>query len=232
VLIAGLAAATLLHTGWTLYRRAPPSRLAAALGGWLVVSLAVISPLCNLSVALFSARVTQHMVILLIGAPLIAWGFGGPDDADHPLRSSIWGPTLAFAATLWLWHLPGPYDATLRSDVVYWTMHLTLFAAGLWLWDVLLNDMSGRIGVSLIATFLTALQMSVLGAILTLTPRPLFFVHFDTTFPWGLTPLEDQQLGGLVMWVPAGVLLTIYALAAFGLQFRRLETRRRAMLSG
>ncbi len=231
VLILGLVVACGVHLAWLYRHSAGRGRLGAASAGWVIVALALISPLCNLSVALFSARVAQHMIILLIGAPLIAWGSGHVADSDHPLGSSVVGPVLAFAAAIWLWHLPGPYDATLRSDVVYWTMHLTLFGAAVWLWDVLLNDISGRIGVSLIATFLTALQMSILGAILTLAPHPLFAVHFDTTAAWGFMPLEDQQLGGLIMWVPAGVLLTFYALAGFGLQLRRLETRRRATLS-
>ena len=65
------------------------------------------------------------------------------------------------------------------------------------------------------AGFGTALQMSMLGAILTLAPNPLFTVHSSTTWAWGLSPLQDQQLGGIIMWVPAGLLFTAYGLAAF-----------------
>lgn len=198
-------------TGW---------RALAVTVGWAVVGLALVSPLCNLSVALFSARVGQHMLIALIGAPLIALGLPRQTAAT----GGIWGAVGAFAAVLWLWHMPGPYDLTFTSTIIYWAMHLSTFGAALWLWTGLLSRSAG-IWTGLAASFVTATQMSLLGALLTFSPKPLFAVHFLSTVPWGLTPLEDQQFGGLIMWVPTGLLLVAYAVAAFALELARLDRR-------
>ncbi|HEY7298384.1 MAG TPA: cytochrome c oxidase assembly protein [Xanthobacteraceae bacterium] len=193
--------------------------------GWGVVAAALTSPLCNLSVALFSARVTQHIVLTLVAAPLVV--LGRPERAFAaflPLR--MVGALLkkhgmgigaaGFAVTMWTWHLPGPYDATLQNNYAYWAMHITTFGSALIFWHALLFHGATRTGSALVAAFGTAMQMSLLGAVLTLAPRALFAVHSTTTWPWGLSPLEDQQLGGLIMWVPAGVLFTVYGIVAFG----------------
>jgi putative membrane protein len=203
--------------------------------GLLIAAAALITPLCNLSVALFSARVTQHVVLILIAAPLLVLGrFDAAIAALLPHRAgdfeptaSSWSPLtvggIAFAIALWTWHLPGPYDATLQNNVAYWAMHATTFGAALLLWHGLLHEGAGRIGAAMAVGFITGMQMSLLGAVLTLSPRSLFAVHAATTWPWGLSPLEDQQLGGLIMWVPAGLLFTAYAVIAFGIWLNRLE---------
>jgi putative membrane protein len=198
--------------------------MGACAFGWLILSLAFISPLCNLSVALFSARVTQHMAIVLLAAPLIARGLAfGP--AARRVQTGFawmgtgfpWMATVAFAAIFWIWHSPAFYDETLRSNVVYWLMHVTTVAAALALWIAVFNS-SGPLAFLLL--FVSGLQMSLLGALLTFAAVPLFSVHEFTTAAWGLTWLQDQQLGGLVMWVPAGLLLTAYSALAFGAALR------------
>src|SRR5438876_747087 len=75
----------------------------------------------------------------------------------------------------------------------------------------------------LIAGAVTVLQMSLLGALLTFARLPLFGVHATTTWAWGLSPLEDQELGGLIMWIPGGILLTLYGVIAFGLWMYRMS---------
>src|SRR3546814_11368653 len=87
-------------------------------------------------------------------------------------------------------------------------MHLALFGSGLWLWQAIFATRSERPLLGLVAGFATAAQTSRLSWLLTLAPRPLFAVHDATTWPWSLTPLEDQQLGGLIMWVPGGLVFT------------------------
>ncbi len=208
-----------------LIRSGAPWRMNAALAGWTVITLALISPLCNLSVALFTARVGQHMIIALIGAPLVALGLPRRKAAV----SELWLATAVFGLMLWLWHAPVPYEATFASWAVYWMMHVTLFASALWLWSALFST-HGKIWPALGASFLTTMHMSLLGALLTFSPHPLFAVHFLTTAAWDLSPLEDQQIGGLIMWIPAGVLLMTYALVAFGRELAQLD-RRRATLA-
>ena len=128
-----------------------------------------------------------------------------------------WGATFVFAAIFWVWHSPAFYDETLRNNVVYWLMHVTTVAAALALWTAVFASSAA---VAFLLLFATGLQMSLLGALLTFAGAPLFSVHQFTTAAWGLTWLQDQQLGGLVMWVPAGLLLTGYSALALGAALR------------
>jgi putative membrane protein len=185
----------------------PRERVYAALG-WGVAAAALMSPLCALSVALFSARITQHMILVLLAAPLIALGWPAPLQGTG--RSSLWSAAIAFFAALWFWHMPLPYDATFSSTGVYWSMHITLFGSAVLLWRELLQQSAGHTADVLAAGALTSMQMGLLGAVLALAGRPLFFWHLTTTAAWKLTPLQDQQLGGTIMWVP-GILLFLWA---------------------
>lgn len=190
--------------------------------GLFIAAASLLSPLCNLSVALFSARVSQHMILTLIAAPLIALGrpeavmaniLAKQQDGRRQRRGfGAVASGLAFAVAMWTWHMPGPYDATLRNNLIYWTMHVTTFGSALTMWHFLIRDRSHAGAVTAVAT---GIQMGLLGALLTLAPRPLFVVHYATTWPWGLSPLQDQQLGGIIMWVPAGTLFAAYGLVAF-----------------
>jgi putative membrane protein len=183
-------------------------RRACAIAGWVIAGIAFISPLCALSVSLFSARVAQHMVLVLIAAPLIAGGLPRPRALTAPLR--LWISTAIFFVCLWFWHMPAPYEATFTSTVVYWTMHITLFGSGILLWRELLDHAPRHTAQALAAGLLTFMHMGLLGAVLALADRPMFHWHFLTTQAWGLTPLQDQQLGGTIMWVP-GVALFLWS---------------------
>ncbi|MEJ0047863.1 MAG: cytochrome c oxidase assembly protein [Rhodospirillales bacterium] len=128
-------------------------------GGWAVTAMALISPLCALSVSLFSARVSQHMVLALVGAPLVAAGrpwnaFGAlckPGEAAAaapaatPASSACFAACGLFAALLWCWHAPAPYAATFASNAAYWSMHVSVYGAALWLWHALLDPRPARI---------------------------------------------------------------------------------------
>ena len=229
-LITCLAGAAAAHF-WAI-RFEPIWRRIAAGAGWAIVALALVSPLCNLTVALFSARVGQHMAVALIGAPLIALSF--PRQRISP--RGILMATAAFGLVFWLWHAPVPYEATFTSASVYWTMHLSLFGTALWLAVSLIGVNAGPLH-TVGSSFFTGLHMSLLGALLTFSSNAWFGVHAITTAPWGLSPLDDQQLGGLLMWVPAGLLVTAYGVAAFGLELLSPEVEtdtsaRDAQLSG
>jgi putative membrane protein len=193
---------------------------AAFFGGWFLLSLALISPICPLSVSLFAARVGQHMIIVLIATPLIALGrpaavvrarLGFAPSESHSFLGAV-GASAAFAIALWFWHMPGPYAATFASTSVYWTMHVTMILSALWLWGGLL-DRRGARAVPVIGTGLVAsTQMSLLGAIITFAPHPLYAPHAATTAAWGMSQLLDQQLGGAIMWVPGGVIFLAAAM--------------------
>lgn len=200
VVLISLAAAQLVNTG---------SRRMFVYGvcGWLVAAAAFLSPLCALSVALFCARIGQHMLLLLVAAPLIALGL-------RPAHSErvwgLWVYALLFFVALWLWHMPAPYAATFTSTTLYWVMHVTLFGGAILLWHALLHHPSRRTVDALTVGMLTSMQMGLLGAVLTLATHPLFHPHLLSSAAWGLTPMQDQQLGGTLMWVP-GILLFLWA---------------------
>jgi putative membrane protein len=218
VLIAALVAGASLH--WLYLRRRDGIYLAGA--GWAVTILALISPLCALSVSLFAARVGQHMALILCAAPLLA--LATPAVSLRWARPSLWLATLSFFAALWFWHMPGPYDATFERTSIYWAMHLTLFGSAVALWRALLRSPRQFGGDVLLAGSLTSMQMGFLGAILTTSSRALYFPHLATTQVWGLTPLQDQELGGVLMWVP-GIALFLWA-AIFALGRLRMRAER------
>jgi putative membrane protein len=208
--------------------------------GWTATGLALISPLCALSVSLFAARVGQHMFLTCAAAPLVALGrpaaaaralFTGRRPAvpsPVPASWAAWSPLVAatvFAGALWYWHTPGPYAVTFASVTVYWLMHVTLFGSALWLWSALLDHADQSLAAGLAAVFLTGLQMSLLGAVITFASHPLYAPHMLTTAGWGLTRLEDQQLGGALMWVPAGVIFVGALVLGLARLFDRAEHR-------
>ena len=182
------------------------------LGGVAVLALAFVSPLCALSVALFSARAVHHILIVAIAAPLLALAF--PARRARFLGAAL----LAATVTLWLWHVPSLYDRALAHTAIYWLMQVSLLATSGWFWRELFAVPPVPATLSAIAAMA---QMGMLGALLTFAPDPLYVVHIATTLPWGLSPLADQQLAGLIMWVP-GILPYAVITAVIG---RRLWMR-------
>jgi len=176
-------------------------RAADARAGWGAIALAVlifVSPLCALASALFSARVFHHVLLIAGVAPLLALAF--------PLRR-LGSPPLAVlvgahAVILWLWHAPGPYAWGLASVSAYWLMQASLLGSAWLLWRAILAPTTSP-GAALVALVATIGQMGLLGALIVFAPQPLYPVHFMSAAAWGLSPLADQQLAGLLMWVPA-----------------------------
>lgn len=159
-----------------------------------------VSPLCALASALFSARVFHHMLLIAVVAPLLAISF--PRRTHAAPLFPLTALALMHAIILWIWHVPGPYALALSSDAMYWTMQLSLLGSAYLLWRSALSPMTPA-GAAVLALLGTVMQMGLLGALLVFSPRPLFLAHFSTTLPFGLTALQDQQLAGLFMWVPA-----------------------------
>ncbi len=184
---------------------------AAAIGTLLVV---FVSPLCALSSALFAARTVHHILLVAVAAPLLA-------AALPRLRSGVPALHLAVAtASLWLWHLPAAYDLALSNMAVYWAMQATLFLPAVLFWRaVTAADVPPTTSLLLVTGAYT--QMALLGALITFAPVPLYALHQTAPLAWGIGPLADQQLAGLIMWVPGGL---PYAIAG-ALIARRAWTR-------
>lgn len=183
-----------------------------ALGGVAILALAFVSPLCALSVALFSARALHHILLVAVAAPLIALAL----PSRHVQGLGV--PLLAATAALWLWHVPSFYDRALMDSPTYWLMQASLFSTALWFWRALF---SAPAVPATLAAILAMVQMGMLGALLTFATQPLYKAHVGTTLQWGLDQLADQQLAGLIMWAPG---IIPYAIIA-GLIGRRLWTR-------
>lgn len=173
-----------------------PGRLM--LGAAVALSvLLFVSPLCALSSALFSVRVTHHVLIAAVLAPLII--FSLPEQHNRlPGSLTFWSALQVI--TFWLWHAPGLYAEALSSDVVYWLMQLTLLVTAAGFWAALRRAQApGAVAALLFST----VQMGLLGALILFSPTALYAPHYLTTAAWGLSVLDDQQLAGLIMWVPS-----------------------------
>jgi cytochrome c oxidase assembly factor CtaG/cytochrome c2 len=204
--------------------------------GWLTLAAALVSPLHRLSEVLFSAHMAQHELLmavaaplLVLGRPLLVWLWAFPlrwrqrlgGWAQVPPVRGTWNvvsrPAVAWAthaAAIWLWHVPALFQATLTSELVHSLQHLSFLGTALLFWWTLLQTRDGRLGfpAAVLYLFTTALHTSLLGAILTFSTR-LWYPLYGGSSAWGLTPLEDQQLAGLIMWIPAGLAYLVAALA-------------------
>ena len=205
-------------------------RVGCFAGGMLALALALLSPIDAVATALFAVHMTQHMLLVVVAAPLLVAGDPGLATLwalDVPARRritawwrgaralpAIWHalrlPLVAWTlhvATLWLWHLPTLYGAALRDERIHVAEHAAFFLTALVFWYPILERGRSRFrfGVVVLYLFAAGLQCTVLGAALTFARHPWYIGHYATTAAWGLTPLEDQQLAGLIMWIPASL---------------------------
>ena len=215
------------------------SRVIAFGSGLLTVFLALVSPIDALGGVLFTGHMIQHLLLMVIAAPLLVIGapllpmlWSLPRAArlgsgrwwlrSRRLRAFVEGLTapavgwLLYALTLWVWHVPTLYRLALRNEAVHELMHLSFLAAGLLFWWSLLQPLGRRrlnIGMGILYLFTTTLHGMALAVLITLAREPLYYPR--SLGLWGLSPLEDQQLAGLLMWVPPnliylGILVTLF----------------------
>lgn len=182
-------------------RHAEKSRRNALGVAGVAAVIAFISPLCAMSVALFSARTIHHLVVFGAFAPALAFAF--------PTRR--WPVLPAFAglsAALWLWHVPAIYSAAWESVSIYWVLQTALIVPAWAFWSAVLRKPDQGIIVWLIAL---VGQMGLLGALLTFAQRPFYLEHLSHAERFGLSALDDQQLAGLIMWVPGMLPVAVVA---------------------
>jgi putative membrane protein len=212
------------------------AQVAALWTGWLVLGLAITSPLHWLGERLFSAHMMEHELMMVVAAPLIAcaringallWSlprgwrpFAGRlvttgliagcwRAISHPITA-----TTLQGLALWLWHAPPLYRLALENGAVHRLQHISFFLTALLFWWVLFygrgygRSTQIRDGISVACLFVTVLHSGLLGALITLSPRLWFPQQGLLAAEFELTPLEDQQLAGLLMWIPMGMLYT------------------------
>lgn len=243
----------------TLKHRAPRARgrlrrsailFSCGLGS---VVLALMSPLDALSEALFSAHMVQHLILIVVAAPLcvsaaplVAFLWGLPQSFRHRLLRAwqasrtvqrswllLTTPALAFTlhtAAIWFWHFPRPYEMALHSESIHALEHLSFFGTALIFWWLVIQPTGHRrlpYGAALLFVGGALLQGGALGALLLFSSKPWYPAHAAGAHAWGFTALQDQQLAGLIMWVPAGFAYVATACVLFLAWMRELESSTR-----
>jgi putative membrane protein len=224
---------------------------AAAFGaGWLALVIALSPPLDEWSDQWLAAHMVQHELLMVVAAPLIAAGapligllWAVPFRIRHAVVetvhrkpvSALWRAItsppavfLLYGLAVWVWHLPALYDAALEHEAVHAVQHLCFFGTATLFWWGIAHGRRGRMGygAAVIYLFATAVHGGVLGALMTVSPR-VWYAPYGAHHPAGLTALEDQQLAGLLMWVPAGIAFAVGALVLFAAWLRQSERRSR-----
>lgn len=222
VCLASLHAFALKHPGGCGRTGDPSGNKIRLAGAWLLLAVIFVSPLCALTSALFSARVAHHVILVAVVAPLLVTGLPTPVRSLRMPVAIIGSLALVHAVVLWFWHAPVPYAAALASHGIFWLMELSLLGSAVALWMAVLSP-HAPLGPVMAALLGTIMQTGLLGAVITFARAPLYAPHFATTEPWGLTALADQQLAGLIMWVPAAVPYLVAALAITGARLARIE---------
>lgn len=191
-------------------------RVPPALGAVAVFMFLFVSPFCALGSALFIVRIVHDVILAAVLAPLVAAALR----LDRlSIRGSLGIWTAIHALTFWLWHAPPLYSAAMGSDLVFWIMQISItVTAAVW-WTKVIRSSAPAAAIALLATMVA---MGALGALLTFAHRALYAPHWLTAQRWGLSPLEDQQIAGIVMWAPASL---VYLLAAMAILYRFLGAR-------
>jgi putative membrane protein len=254
-----LLAAAYGHGLWVLWRRAgmghgvTAKRASLFAAGLLALTLALVSPLAHLADELLSAHMVQHLLLVMIAAPLLvlgqplavlAWalprrGRLSVARAWHrarPLRMA-WAwvslPAVAWAVhlvTFYAWHLPSLYQAAVADEALHALEHGLFLGTAVLFWHALLQ-LSGRKrlgnGAALLYLFAAALAETPLGALMLFSQVPWYPAYAATAPAFGLSVLEDQQLAGTIMWVPPGLLMLGIAAVMFLAWFEALERHMR-----
>jgi len=229
----------------TRQRLITPWRAGAFAIGMLVLMLALVSPLDPLGEQLGWAHMVQHMLLMTVAAPLLMIAAPGliclcglspaARRAVMQVRRAIgnrrrwfWSPLVVwslYAMMTWVWHIPKLYQAALRDPWIHDLQHLTFFISACLFWRVLLDPAARQTlsgGLAVLYLFTTTLHATVLGVLMTLAPTAWYPAYERSTHWWGLTALEDQQIAGLIMWMPACLTYVVVAIALFA---KALEER-------
>jgi putative membrane protein len=226
-------------------------------GGWITLAFALLSPLDEWAEQLFSVHMIQHELLMAVAAPLFVLAHPVPTmlcalpmrwrrtvggvTRRATVRGAWRAATAPFVAwviqgiVIWGWHIPSLFQATLRSEPTHALQHLSfLGSAMLFWWSVVRVRTRSRRGAAILYLFATVVHTSVLGALLTFSRTPWYPAYAHSAGGWGLSLLADQQLAGLIMWIPAGAVYLAAALAVVRRSLRDSEwavgERERAMV--
>ncbi|MGI8792481.1 MAG: cytochrome c oxidase assembly protein [Acidimicrobiales bacterium] len=235
--------AVLAVTGWTYWQgwrfaQDGARRGSAMLAGLVVVVIALLSPIDAIGGILLSGHMVQHVLLTAVVAPLIAWAAPGAallrglpvtlrrrfvtvrrsSGLDVRVMSRLRSPTvrwLLFVAVIWLWHSSALYALAIENDFAHAAQHGSFLGAALLFWTVILGPVRARLapGLAVLAVFTLTLQGIVLSMLMTFSHLVWYKPYADAATGWGLDPLADQQLAGVIMWIPTGFIHTGIVLA-------------------
>lgn len=213
--------------------------------GMALLFIALISPVDRLGASLFSGHMVQHLLLVLGAAPLLAlsqpmpallrglpltWGKALGGLVHHPAIQTLWQRlmhpitiSLIHIAVLYVWHIPLLYSAAVQHEVVHALEHASFFGTALLYWWMVRESPS--YGGRVLSVFIVMMASGVLGALMTFSRVPWYSDHAAYVGAWGLTLLEDQQLAGLFMWVPAGFVYVVTGAALLGMWIHVIEHR-------
>ena len=210
-----------------------PWQAACFAAGWLALVVALVSPLCRMAATLAAAHMVQHVILVAVAPPLLVLGTSSP--ALRALARG-WGRWLAtplvagllYGAAIWFWHAPLPYQAALLSEGIHLLMYAMLIGAALLFWRSLIAaawQEPDRHG-AMLSALATTIHTGLLGALLTFAPTPWYPLLGPRAAGWGLSALEDQQLAGLIMWVPMGSIYLVGSVVLMAAWLGAIERRR------
>lgn len=231
-------------------RGLPVWRAACFPAGMSILMVTLSNSMDELADKAFSVHMIQHMALINIVAPLLLlsefsfvllWAVG--KNASHHTAgmwihsphlgrfwkrlTSPWVAWTVFAMCLWVWHIPTLYQAALKSELIHGLEHLLFLGTSLLFWWYLLQtrrDQATRYGTVILYLFTTLLHESALGALLTFSSQN-WYSFYTVSNPWGLSPLGDQQLAGMIMWLPGGLLFIGLIEIYFAAWLRAIEGR-------
>jgi cytochrome c oxidase assembly factor CtaG len=203
--------------------------------GLAVLAAAALSPLHALGARSFTAHMVEHELIMLAAAPLLVWSrplgvmlWAFPARARQALAavarsrtgSGLWRvftePLLATvlqAAAIWIWHLPSLFERALGGEAWHAAQHLSFFVTALLFWSAMLGPRRSA-WTAAACLFATSMVTGALGAFMALSESPWYGPYAAMGLAaFGLTPPEDQQLAGVLMWVPGGLFHAVVAVA-------------------
>ncbi|RMF90288.1 MAG: cytochrome c oxidase assembly protein [Nitrospinota bacterium] len=238
-----------LASGW---------RLAAYWGGIGVMGLALLSPIDTLQSFLFAVHMIQHELLMMVAPPLLLLANPFPFflwSLPSRLRRAIggllvrkalfrrglrflttpWGVWALYVLTLWLWHLPTAYDAALRHQWLHDLEHLSFAGTAILFWWQVIGaapQIHGLLGYGFRLVYLLAAlaQNEILAVGISLSQSPLYPYYQGVPRLWGLSVLDDQRLGGAIMWIPGGMMyvLAVVILVAAWLNHEEKQMRQAA----
>lgn len=214
-------------------RYALTKRSIAFFSGLFLIILATVSPLDYLGHHyLFSAHMTQHIIMLLIVPPLLLSGTDArffekvlKNKSFHDTANILFHPVTAWiigVGSMWLWHIPALFNAMMHSSFLHLVHMLSLIICGLiFIWPVFSPVSYKRLGFLQRVLYLATacVGCTILGIFITFTSPGLYTAYINITDPaiartitgrWGITKAADQQIGGLIMWVPACLIYFTY----------------------